>query len=246
MNAVAEFAGQLGGYRRLLGIRDYRLLWAAQVVSTYGDRLTQLALAALVYGITGSEVGLGLVLTVSRAAASRPRPVRRHRRRPGLAQDAARGHRLRPRGPRPRPRPVGGRAARRGLRADRAARDGDRLLQAGALRGAARHRAPRPPPAASTRSTRSTQGALDPIAFLVGGTIVAAVGARAAFGDRRAHLSRVGGADRRDHAASRPHVARRAHRVRSRSRVGHRRGRARPVPRPHPARQRAPHARRPR
>jgi MFS family permease len=63
--AVAAVAGQLADYRRLLGIRDYRLLWEAQVVSTYGDRLTQLALAALVYGITGSEVGLGIVLTVS-------------------------------------------------------------------------------------------------------------------------------------------------------------------------------------
>jgi MFS family permease len=64
MSAVSEVVGQLGDYRRLLGIRDFRLLWAAQVVSTYGDRLTQLAIAALVYGITGSEIGLGLVLTV--------------------------------------------------------------------------------------------------------------------------------------------------------------------------------------
>lgn len=64
MNAVAGVAHQLSGYRRLLGIRDYRLLWAAQVVSTYGDRLTQIAVAALVYGITGSEMGLGLVLTI--------------------------------------------------------------------------------------------------------------------------------------------------------------------------------------
>ena len=67
MSALAAAVGQLGDYRRLLAIRDYRLLWAAQVVSTFGDRLTQLALAALVYGITGSEVGLGLVLTISEA-----------------------------------------------------------------------------------------------------------------------------------------------------------------------------------
>jgi MFS family permease len=65
VNAVAEVVGQLGGYRRLLGIRDYRLLWAAQLVSTYGDRLSQLALAALVYGTTGSVMGLALVLTIS-------------------------------------------------------------------------------------------------------------------------------------------------------------------------------------
>jgi len=64
VNAVAVVVGQLGRYRRLLGIRDYRLLWAAQLVSSYGDRLTQLALAALVYGITGSEIGLGLMLTI--------------------------------------------------------------------------------------------------------------------------------------------------------------------------------------
>lgn len=64
MNAVAEVVGQLVDYRRLLGIRDYRLLWAAQIVSTYGDRLTQLAVAALVYSITGSEIGLGLALTI--------------------------------------------------------------------------------------------------------------------------------------------------------------------------------------
>ncbi len=67
MSVVAGVAGQLGDYRRLLRIRDFRLLWAAQAVSTYGDRLTQLAIAALVYDITGSEIGLGLVLTVGEA-----------------------------------------------------------------------------------------------------------------------------------------------------------------------------------
>ena len=67
MSAVAEVVGQIADYRRLLTIRDYRLLWAAQIVSTYGDRLTQMALAALVYGLTGSEIGLGLVLTVGEA-----------------------------------------------------------------------------------------------------------------------------------------------------------------------------------
>jgi len=65
MSAVAAVVGQLADYRRLLAIRDYRLLWGAQIVSAYGDRLTQLALAALVYGMTGSEAGLGLVLTIS-------------------------------------------------------------------------------------------------------------------------------------------------------------------------------------
>jgi MFS family permease len=67
VSAVAGVVGQIADYRRLLGIRDYRLLWAAQVVSTYGDRLTTVALAALAYGITGSEIGLGLVLTIAEA-----------------------------------------------------------------------------------------------------------------------------------------------------------------------------------
>jgi MFS family permease len=67
VSALAVVVGQLGGYRRLLRIRDYRLLWTAQLVSTMGDRLTQLALAALVYGMTGSELGMGVILTVSEA-----------------------------------------------------------------------------------------------------------------------------------------------------------------------------------
>jgi MFS transporter, DHA3 family, macrolide efflux protein len=67
VSALAAVVGQLGDYRRLLRIRDYRLLWTAQLVSTFGDRLTQLALAALVYSITGSEIGMGIMLTVSEA-----------------------------------------------------------------------------------------------------------------------------------------------------------------------------------
>lgn len=67
MTTVAGVAGQVGDYRRLLRIRDYRLLWQAQAVSTFGDRLTQLALAALVYDLTGSEISLGLVLTIGEA-----------------------------------------------------------------------------------------------------------------------------------------------------------------------------------
>lgn len=181
MNAVAEFAGQLGGYRRLLGIRDYRLLWAAQVVSTYGDRLTQLALAALVYGMTGSEVGLGIVLTVSQL----PQAVlglfagtvadRVSRKTLLVATDCVRAalvlvlalwvgvplavvyvltalHAM---------ATVFFRPARYAVLPDIVPRD--HLLRVNTL-------------------DESTQGALDPIAFLVGGAIVAAVGARAAFG----------------------------------------------------------------
>ncbi len=65
MNAVAALRGQLVDYRELLALRDFRLLWAAQVVSSFGDRLSQIALAALVYAITGSELGIGLVLTIT-------------------------------------------------------------------------------------------------------------------------------------------------------------------------------------
>lgn len=65
MNAVAALRSQLVDYRELLTLRDYRLLWAAQVVSSFGDRLSQIALAALVFLITGSELGIGLVLTIT-------------------------------------------------------------------------------------------------------------------------------------------------------------------------------------
>lgn len=181
MSAVTELAGQLGGYRRLLGIRDYRLLWAAQVVSTYGDRLTQLALAALVYGITGSEVGLGLVLTVSEL----PRAVL------GLFAGT-----------------VADRVSRKTLLVVtdcvRAALVLVLALWVGvplavvylltALHGVAtvffqpaRYAVlpdivPREHLLNVNTLDETTQGALDPIAFLVGGTIIAAVGARAAFG----------------------------------------------------------------
>jgi MFS family permease len=65
MSASTAVAGQLGAYGRLLRIRDYRLLWAAQFVSTFGDRITQIALATLVFQVTGSELGIGVVLSLS-------------------------------------------------------------------------------------------------------------------------------------------------------------------------------------
>ncbi len=65
MSTSAVVATQLGSYGRLLRIRDYRLLWAAQVVSTFGDRITQIALATLIYQTTGSEMSIGLVLSLS-------------------------------------------------------------------------------------------------------------------------------------------------------------------------------------
>ena len=65
MSAVATARGQLVGYRRVLALRDYRLLWTAQVVSTFGDRLTQIGLTALVFAMTGSDLSIGLVLTLT-------------------------------------------------------------------------------------------------------------------------------------------------------------------------------------
>lgn len=181
MNTVAGVAGRLADYRRLLAIRDYRLLWAAQVVSTYGDRLTQLALAALVYGITGSEVGLGIVLTMSQL----PQAVlglfagaladRVSRKTLLVATDCFRAalilllavwggvplavvyvvtvvHAT---------AAVFFRPARYAVLPDIVPRD--RLLEANTL-------------------DETTMGALDPVAYLIGGAVVAAVGVQAAFG----------------------------------------------------------------
>ena len=65
MSVRAAMRGQLADYRRLLRLRDYRLLWSAQVVSTFGDRLTQIALTTLVFSLTGSELSVGVVLTLT-------------------------------------------------------------------------------------------------------------------------------------------------------------------------------------
>jgi MFS transporter, DHA3 family, macrolide efflux protein len=65
MSAVASVRDQLVGYHRILALRDYRLLWAAQLVSTFGDRLTQIGLTALVFAMTGSDLSIGLVLTLT-------------------------------------------------------------------------------------------------------------------------------------------------------------------------------------
>jgi MFS family permease len=65
MSVIAALRGQMVGYRRILQLRDYRLLWSAQVVSTFGDRLTQIALTTLVFALTGSDLSIGLVLTLT-------------------------------------------------------------------------------------------------------------------------------------------------------------------------------------
>ncbi len=65
MNAIAPLRAQFAGYHRVLSIHDYRLLWSAQVVSTFGDRLTQIGLISLVFAMTGSNSTIGLVLTLT-------------------------------------------------------------------------------------------------------------------------------------------------------------------------------------
>lgn len=65
MSAVAAVRSQFLGYRSILALRDYRLLWSAQVVSTFGDRLTQIGLTTLVFAMTGSDLSIGLVLTLT-------------------------------------------------------------------------------------------------------------------------------------------------------------------------------------
>lgn len=45
--------------RQLLGIRDFRYLWTAQVLSDFGDSLTAITLLILIQRLTGSTVALG-------------------------------------------------------------------------------------------------------------------------------------------------------------------------------------------
>ena len=42
--------------------RDFSLLWVAQLVSTIGSSLTDLAAGILVYRVTGSALSVGLML----------------------------------------------------------------------------------------------------------------------------------------------------------------------------------------
>lgn len=52
--------------RELLGIRDYRYLWMAQILSDFGDNLTFLTLLILIQRITGSTVALaGLMVAIA-------------------------------------------------------------------------------------------------------------------------------------------------------------------------------------
>ncbi len=58
-------AGRLGSLVRPLGVRDYRMLWLAQVASELGDWATRLALTLVVYNRTHSAALSAAVVTVS-------------------------------------------------------------------------------------------------------------------------------------------------------------------------------------
>lgn len=52
--------------RRLLGIRDFRYLWSAQILSDFGDSLTAITLLILIQRLTGSTVALaGLMVSMA-------------------------------------------------------------------------------------------------------------------------------------------------------------------------------------
>lgn len=64
------------GYLATLRNRDYRLIWAGQVTSTFGDALYEIALVWLVLGLTGSDYGVvGIVLFVRLVAGLISGPV---------------------------------------------------------------------------------------------------------------------------------------------------------------------------
>ena len=48
-----------------LRTRDYRQLWIGQVVSVIGDKINQLAMAMMVYAVTGSMLQMGIMLGVT-------------------------------------------------------------------------------------------------------------------------------------------------------------------------------------
>ena len=47
--------------REVLKLRDFRLLWLAQIVSDFGDGLTTLALLILVNQLTGSTAAFSAI-----------------------------------------------------------------------------------------------------------------------------------------------------------------------------------------
>jgi MFS family permease len=65
MTVLAIARRQIADYRSVLQARNYRLLWMAMVVSAFGDRLSQIAMASLVFALTGSQVAIGVSLCVT-------------------------------------------------------------------------------------------------------------------------------------------------------------------------------------
>ena len=49
---------------------DYRRLWIGQVVSVVGDKINQIAMAIVVYAITGSMLQMGIMLGVTALPAA--------------------------------------------------------------------------------------------------------------------------------------------------------------------------------
>lgn len=45
--------------------RSFTLMWSAQLISTFGDALTQLAAGILVFRLTGSALSVGLMFAVT-------------------------------------------------------------------------------------------------------------------------------------------------------------------------------------
>ena len=65
---MSTASGQLSPFA-VFRNRRFRFMWSAQLVSTIGDSLVDIAAAILVYRITGSALAVGLVLMATAAPA---------------------------------------------------------------------------------------------------------------------------------------------------------------------------------
>lgn len=54
--------------RQLLALRNFRLLWLGQAISTFGDKFTEIAIPILVYTLSGSAMQLGVAFLVQTLA----------------------------------------------------------------------------------------------------------------------------------------------------------------------------------
>ena len=69
--------------------RDFSLLWLAQLISTAGSALTDLAAAIFVFRVTGSALAVGLTLMVTAIPSLVVGSAGRGLRRPPRSQDAS-------------------------------------------------------------------------------------------------------------------------------------------------------------